>query len=86
MATVTIYTTPTCPYCHRAKALLTQKDVAFTEISMYDLDDSARTHLSQKTDGYRTVPQIFIGDNFIGGSDDLHKLDREGQLDKLLAD
>ncbi|WP_019520484.1 glutaredoxin 3 [Faucicola boevrei] len=82
---VTIYTTPTCPYCTRAKQLLTNKGVDFTEISMYDVSSEDRQALAQKTNNYRTVPQIFIGERFIGGSDDLAKLERENQLDALLA-
>lgn len=81
---VTIYTTPTCPYCIRAKALLKSKGVDFTEHTMYDLSDEERQSLSAKTGGYRTVPQIFIGEQFIGGSDDLHALEQQGELDKLL--
>lgn len=82
---VTIYTTPTCPYCTRAKQLLTNKGVDFTEISMYDVSSEDRQALAQKTNNYRTVPQIFIGERFIGGSDDLAKLERENQLDALLV-
>lgn len=82
---VTIYTTPTCPYCHNAKRLLNTKEVTFDEISMYDLSDKDKMALSEKTNGYRTVPQIFINDQFIGGFDDLNALNNKGELDKLLA-
>ena len=82
---VTIYTTATCPYCIRAKHLLSNKGVQFTEINMPSISSEERQALSQKTNNYRTVPQIFIGEKFIGGSDDLTKLEREGSLDSLLA-
>lgn len=81
---VTIYTTPTCPYCIRAKALLKNKGIDFTEHTIHDLSDEERQALSAKTGGYRTVPQIFINEQFIGGSDDLHALEQQGELDKLL--
>ncbi|ELA08500.1 glutaredoxin 3 [Moraxella macacae 0408225] len=81
---VTIYTTPFCPYCIRAKRLLSNKGVDFTEISIYDVSGEDRKALAQKTNNYRTVPQIFIGDRFIGGSDELAKLERENQLEALL--
>ncbi len=83
MASVRIYTTPICPYCARAKALLTQKGVDFQEIDVY-MDVNARREMMQKS-GRQTVPQIFIGDRHIGGCDDLHALDRSGELDPLLA-
>lgn len=85
MATVKIYTTPTCPYCIRAKMLLDNKGVAFEEISMYDVTADERQALAQKTNNYRTVPQIFIGDTFIGGFDQLSALERDGKLDGMLA-
>jgi glutaredoxin 3 len=79
---ITIYTTSLCPYCYRAKRLLTQKAVAFEEI---DVSGNAklRRELAERT-GRTTVPQIWIGDRHIGGSDDLHALDRAGELDSLL--
>ena len=80
---VTIYTTPYCPYCHAAKALLKQKGVAFEEI---DVQDPALRHqMMLRASGRRTVPQIFIGETHVGGSDDIHELDRRGRLDPLLA-
>lgn len=85
MAAVKIYTTPTCPYCIRAKMLLDNKGVAFEEISMYDVTADERQALAQKTNHYRTVPQIFIGDTFIGGFDQLSALERDGKLDGMLA-
>jgi glutaredoxin 3 len=83
MAKVEVYTTPTCPYCHAAKALLNEKGVAFTEITV--LDPVLREAMTERAHGRRTVPQIFIGDTHVGGYDDLSALDREGGLDPLLA-
>ncbi len=81
---VTIYTTPVCPYCNNAKTLLKSKGVDYQEIQMYDLSSEERSALSQKTNGYRTVPQIFIGEQFIGGFDQLNQLNQQGKLDELL--
>ncbi len=82
MKAVTIYTTPYCPFCVRAKKLLTQKKVAYEEIDVSS-DDDARDKLAQRT-GQQTVPQIYIGDKHIGGSDDLYALEHKGELDALL--
>ena len=82
MQKVTIYTTPYCPYCHAAKALLKKKGVSFEEIDVQDR--SLRQQMMLRANGRRTVPQIFIGDTHVGGSDDIHELDRRGQLDPLL--
>jgi glutaredoxin 3 len=82
-APVTIYTTPWCGYCARAKALLTRKGVAYTEI-----DVEARRELREEMiarSGRRTVPQVFVGGRHVGGSDDLAALDATGELDRLLA-
>lgn len=84
MANVRIYTTPFCPYCARAKALLTQKGVTFEEVDVY-MDAAARKEMMDKSGG-RTVPQIFIGERPIGGCDDLHALDSAGELDPLLTE
>ena len=83
MAKIELYTWKTCPFCARAKALLDQKGVDFIE---YDItgDEAARDAMSQKANGRRTVPQIFINDQWIGGSDDLHLLEAEGRLDGML--
>jgi len=83
MTPVRLYTTPICPYCARAKALLTQKGVTFEEVDVY-MDAAARKEMFEKT-GRRTVPQIFIGDRHIGGCDDLQALDAAGELDPLLT-
>ncbi|SEM47664.1 glutaredoxin 3 [Gemmobacter aquatilis] len=84
MKPVEIYTTPTCPYCLAAKRLLTKKGAAFTEIDV-SRDPDLRMAMMQRAAGRRTVPQIFIGGQHVGGSDDIHALDHEGKLDALLA-
>lgn len=82
MKSVVIYTKNYCPYCKRAVKLLESKKVDFTEIDV--------TYYTEKFDeickktGWDTVPQIFIGDEFVGGCDDIHKLDDEGLLDEKL--
>jgi len=83
MKQVKIYTTPYCPYCVRAKRLLDKKRVPYEEINVAG-DDEARERLTAQT-GMRTVPQIFIGDDCVGGSDELHALDAQGKLDTMLA-
>jgi glutaredoxin 3 len=84
MAQVTIYTTMMCGYCHAAKELLNSKGVAFEEIDV-SFAPGARQEMTERADGARTVPQIFIGDTHVGGCDDLYALDNEGKLDDLLA-
>jgi glutaredoxin 3 len=79
---VRIYTTTYCPYCVRAKQLLVNKGIPFREIDVTN-DPEARAYLV-KASGQRTVPQIFIGNESIGGCDDLYALDREGKLDPLV--
>ncbi len=81
---VTMYTTTFCPFCVRAKMLLKQKGVAVTEINL-DGDPNGRSELVRKTGGLRTVPQIGVGTVHVGGFDDLNALNRQGQLDPLLA-
>ena len=83
MATNEIYTTPTCPYCHAAKALLAEKGADYTEITV--LDPELRAAMTQRANGRRTVPQIFIGETHVGGYDDMAALERQGRLDPLLA-
>jgi glutaredoxin 3 len=82
MPKVTIYTTEMCGYCHRAKRLLNQKAVDFEEIDMTGRPD-LRDDLIERT-GMTTVPQIWIGERHVGGSDDLYALERSGELDALL--
>jgi glutaredoxin 3 len=84
MKPVTIYTTPICPYCVRAKSLLGRKGVAFEEVDVM-MDKKAREQMLEKSGGARTVPQIFIGETHVGGSDELYALEREGKLDPLLG-
>jgi glutaredoxin 3 len=79
---IRIYTTPTCPYCGRAKRLLQKKNIPYEEIDVGD-DDDARMQMMQRT-GRRSVPQIFIGDTHVGGSDELYALEQRGELDALL--
>lgn len=83
MAKVEIYTTDYCPYCKHAKALFEGKGAAYTEIDVSG-DDDARIALVKKAGGLRTVPQIFINDQHIGGFDAAAALDKEGKLDALL--
>ena len=83
MPEVTIYTTRFCPYCIRAKALLDSKDVSYVEIAV-DNDSEQRSIMEQRS-GQTSVPQIFIGEEHIGGCDDLHALEAAGELDARLA-
>ncbi|HEV7275532.1 MAG TPA: glutaredoxin 3 [Devosiaceae bacterium] len=82
MPKVEIYTTPWCPYCHAAKALLNEKGVAFEEVDA--ADPEVRSAMVQRAHGRRTVPQIFIGETHVGGYDDMAALERRGRLDPLL--
>jgi glutaredoxin 3 len=84
MKPVTIYTTPICPYCVRAKSLLGKKGVSYDEVDVM-MDMKAREEMLAKSGGARTVPQIFIGDTHVGGCDDLYALERDGKLDPLLS-
>jgi glutaredoxin 3 len=84
MAPVEIYTTRWCPYCHMAKALLRRKGVDFAEIDL-SRDRQRRGEMIERANGRTTVPQIFVGPVHVGGSDDLHALERAGKLDALLA-
>jgi glutaredoxin 3 len=84
MPAVTIYTKDYCPYCHKAKALLTKKGVSFTEHDVTD-DAAGFSEMVRVSHGRRTVPQVFIGDRHVGGCDDLHAADARGDLDHWLA-
>ena len=84
MKQVRIYTTPICPYCARAKALLAKKGAAIEEIDVL-MDVGARRQMEEKSGGARSVPQIFIGDTYVGGCDELQVLERDGKLDALLS-
>jgi glutaredoxin 3 len=80
---IEIYTTGFCPYCVAAKSLLKRKGVEFKEISVSG-DSDKRQEMIERANGRMTVPQIFIGPTHVGGSDDLHALERAGKLDALL--
>jgi glutaredoxin 3 len=82
IANVKVYTTQVCPYCIRAKALLKKRDVPYEEIDV-SKDEDKRAWLVSAT-GMRTVPQIFIDEKPIGGSDELHALDASGELERML--
>ncbi len=82
-ANVEVYIWTTCPFCIRAKALLDQKGVGYTEYAI-DGDHQARDEMAERANGRRTLPQIFINDQHLGGCDDLYALDRQGKLDQLL--
>lgn len=85
MADIIIYTTNYCPYCVRAKHLLEEKgQKEYKEIDVTDSED-LRAEMTEKAAGRKTVPQIFINGQHVGGHDDLVALDREGGLDPLLA-
>ena len=84
MPPVEIYTTRFCPYCVSAKRLLTRKGVVFTEIDLAD-NWERRDEMIERAGGRTTVPQILVGEVHVGGSDDLHALERAGKLDPLLA-
>jgi glutaredoxin 3 len=84
MQTVKMYTTAYCPYCIRAKQILQAKGVAAIEEIRVDMDLDQRVKMMEIT-GRRTVPQIFIGETYVGGCDDLMALDSRGGLDPLLA-
>lgn len=84
MSNVIIYSTNVCPYCVRAKMLLDKKNAKYTEINVQTNPDE-REKMIKKTGGKTSVPQIFINDKHIGGSDDLYDLDKKGKLDELLV-
>ncbi len=83
VAKVEIYTWSTCPFCMRAKALLDRKGVNYTEYCI-DGDEVARGKMAERAKGRRSVPQVFIEDQHIGGCDDLYDLNAKGKLDSLL--
>ena len=83
MQKVIMYTTPVCPYCVRAKRLLDRKHVPFEEIDV-SRDPDLRAYMVKRSGGHMTVPQIFIGDTHVGGSDELQALEKAGTLDSLV--
>jgi glutaredoxin 3 len=84
VAEITIYTTQMCPYCYRAKRLLTEKGVAFNEIDV-SMDAVKREEMMKRAGGRHTVPQIFIDGTHVGGCDDIMALDRAGKLDPMIG-
>ena len=84
MPDVVMYCTRTCPYCHRARLLLQKKGVEFTEF-MVDSEPERRAEMIQRAGGRTSVPQIFIGEQHVGGCDDMYELDFNGELDPLLG-
>ena len=84
MAQVEVYSTLFCPYCARAKSLLGKKGVDYINIDVME-DSAKRDEMVKRSGGRTSVPQIFINGEHIGGSDDLHALEREGALDAKLA-
>jgi len=84
MKKVIIYSGETCPHCSAAKALLKSKNAEYEEIDIWK-DPAKAKEMLQKTNGARTIPQIFIGDHHVGGNDQLQEANRNGELDKLLA-
>ncbi len=84
LAEVEIYTTPFCPFCYRAKKLLDEKGVRFTEIDV-TVTPGARQEMMDRAEGQRKVPQIFIGGRHLGGCEDLFDLESRGALDSVLG-
>jgi len=84
MARVLMYLTAACPYCQAAERLLARKGINDAERVRVDLDPARRDEMVAKS-GRRTVPQIWVGARHVGGSDELHALERAGELDSLLA-
>lgn len=85
MAEVEIYSSPLCGFCYRAKQLLERKGISFTEIDVL-MNGQRKKEMVQRAGGRTSVPQIFINDQHVGGCDDLYALDRQGELDPLLAE
>ena len=84
MTKIEIYTSPICGFCFRAKRLLDQKGLSYTEINVMG-DNAKRGEMIQRSKGRRTVPQVFVDGKHVGGSDELHTLDLTGELDAMVA-
>ena len=84
MKKITMYSGDPCPYCGAAKALLKSKNIEIEEFDIWK-DAAKAKEMLQRTNGKRTIPQMFVGDHYIGGNDDLQALNRSGELYKLLA-
>ena len=85
MKKITMYSGDPCPYCGAAKALLKSKNIEIEEFDIWK-DAAKAKEMLQRTNGKRTIPQMFVGDVYIGGNDELQSLNRSGELDKLLSD
>jgi glutaredoxin 3 len=85
MKKVTMYSGDSCPYCMAAKALLKSKNIEIEEFDIWK-DAAKAKEMLQKTNGAKTIPQIFIGDHYVGGNDQLQAANRDGKLDELLKD
>ena len=85
MKKITMYSGDPCPYCGAAKALLKSKNIEIEEFDIWK-DATKAKEMLQRTNGKRTIPQMFIDDVYIGGNDELQSLNRSGELDKLLSD
>jgi len=84
LAEIVVYTKPGCPYCYAALSLLKKKGADYTEIVASN-DPEKKAEMVERSGGRATFPQIFIDGKHVGGSDDIHALDRKGELDPLLA-
>lgn len=84
MPNILIYSKDYCPYCVKAKQLLTRKGAPFQEIDI-TRDEKLQQEMLSKSNGRKTVPQIFIGDTHVGGCDDLYALEKDGKLDSLIG-
>lgn len=84
MADITVYSGPNCPYCDRAKMLLKKKNAVFEDFNVRD-DTAKFDEMLTRSNGKKTIPQIFINNQHIGGCDDLYALEASGKLDSLLA-
>ena len=83
MKKIIIYTGPMCNFCSAAKHLLNKKKVSYTEFDIA-VDPSKRQEMQEKTNGARTIPQIFIGETYVGGYQELTALEVQGKLNTLL--
>jgi glutaredoxin 3 len=83
MKNITVYTGPMCPYCDAAKRLLNKKNIPFKEINIA-LEEGKMEEMLKKSNGMKTIPQIFIENSHIGGYDELRALENKGELDKLI--
>ena len=84
MKKIDIYTTPYCPFCKRAKSLLSSKNASYNEIDLSQEPEKFE-EMIEKSNGAKTVPQIFVNDKHIGDCDFIHNLDSEGKLDDIIG-